>query len=88
MTMWSWSMRICLLLSLGRQNIFTDDVGIGRHTAIQTALRKNLVGLYPDYGSEDAPYFGGSVFRLSREIRQKFRGTDRRYRDGICSTLS
>jgi len=55
------------------QNIFTDDVGIGRHTAIQTALRKNLVGLYPDYGSEDAPYWGGSVFRLSREIRQTFR---------------
>lgn len=56
------------------QNIFTDDTGIGRHTAIQTALRQNLVGLYPDLGSVDAPYWGGSVFRLSREVRQTLRG--------------
>lgn len=54
-------------------NIFTDDTGIGRHTAIQTALRQNLVGLYPDLGSVDAPYWGGSVFRLSREVRQRLR---------------
>ena len=55
------------------QNIFTDDTGIGRHTAIQTGLRQNLAGLLPLYGSVEAPYWGGSVFRLSREIRQKFR---------------
>jgi len=55
------------------QNIFTDDVGIGRHTDIQTALRKNLVGLYPHLGNLDAPYFGGSVFRLHRELRKQFR---------------
>lgn len=54
-------------------NIFTDDTGIGRHTSIQTALRQNLVGLYPDLGSVDAPYWGGSVFRLSREVRQRLR---------------
>lgn len=55
------------------QNIFMDDIGIGRHTSIQTGLRKNLVGLYPNLGSVEAPYFGGSVFRLSREVRQAFR---------------
>lgn len=55
------------------QNIFTDDVGIGRHTGVQTSLRQRLVEIYPDLGSLDAPYWGGSVFRLSREIRQKFR---------------
>lgn len=80
------------------QNIFTDDVGIGRHTAIQTALRKNLVGLYPTLGSLDAPYFGGSVFRLHREVRKQFRRelTDeiimafsRRYHDeGVMHVLA
>ena len=55
------------------QNIFIDDTGIGRHTAIQTGLRQNLAGLLPLYGSVEAPYWGGSVFRLSREVRQKFR---------------
>lgn len=80
------------------QNIFTDDTGIGRHTDIQTALRQNLVGLYPDLGSIDAPYWGGSVFRLSREIRQAFRGAltedivmafARRYHDeGVMHALA
>ena len=79
-------------------NIFTDDVGIGRHTAIQTALRQNLVGLYPDLGSVDAPYWGGSVFRLSRNVRQTLRGAltedivmafARRYHDeGVMHALA
>lgn len=79
-------------------NIFTDDSGIGRHTAIQTALRQNLVGLYPEYGSVDAPYWGGSVFRLPREVRQMFRGAlteeivmtfSRRYHDeGVMHALA
>lgn len=79
-------------------NIFTDDTGIGRHTAIQTALRQNLVGLYPDLGSVDAPYWGGSVFRLSRDVRQTLRGAltedivmafARRYHDeGVMHALA
>lgn len=79
-------------------NIFTDDTGIGRHTEIQRALRLNLIGLYPQYGDLDAPYWGGSVFRLSREVRQALRGAltedivmafARRYHDeGVMHTLS
>lgn len=79
-------------------NIFTDDTGIGRHTAIQTALRRNLTSIYLQYGSEDAPYWGGSVFRLSREVRQMFRGAltedivmafARRYHDeGVMHALA
>ena len=79
-------------------NIFTDDTGIGRHTEIQRALRLNLIGLYPQYGDLDAPYWGGSVFRLSREVRQKFREAlteeivlafARRYHDeGVMHTLA
>ena len=80
------------------ENIFTDDTGIGRHTSIQTALRQNLVGLYPEYGSVDAPYWGGSVFRLARDVRQIFRGVltedivmafSRRYHDeGVMHVLA
>lgn len=80
------------------QNIFTDDIGIGRHTDIQTGLRRNLVGLYPHLGSTEAPYFGGSIFRLSREVRKAFRSqlTDeilmtfaRRYHDeGVMHVLA
>lgn len=79
-------------------NIFTDDTGIGRHTTIQAGLRNNLVNLYPDYGSVDAPYWGGSVFRLSRDVRQMFRGAltedivmtfARRYHDeGVMHALA
>ena len=79
-------------------NIFTDDTGIGRHTDIQRALRLNLIGLYPELGSLDAPYWGGSVFRLSREVRQTFRGAltedivmafARRYHDeGVMHALA
>lgn len=79
-------------------NIFTDDTGIGRHTDIQRALRVNLIGLYPHLGDLDAPYWGGSVFRLSREVRQKLRGAltedivmafARRYHDeGVMHALA
>lgn len=79
-------------------NIFTDDTGIGRHTAIQRALRVNLIGLYPHLGDLDAPYWGGSVFRLSREVRQTLRGAltedivmafARRYHDeGVMHALA
>lgn len=79
-------------------NIFTDDTGIGRHTDIQRALRVNLIGLYPHLGDLDAPYWGGSVFRLSREVRQTLRGAltedivmafARRYHDeGVMHALA
>ena len=55
-------------------NIFTDDVGIGRHTQIQTNLRRGIsdtLGFV--WGSESAPYWGGSIYKLTKEQRKMFR---------------
>lgn len=54
-------------------NVFTDATGIGRHTQIQTELRRNIANRHPLHCSVDHPYWGGSIFRLSLELRQKFR---------------
>ncbi len=53
-------------------NIF-EDIGIGRHTQIQTNLRAGIARTLPRFGNENAPYWGGSIIKLPLEIRQKFR---------------
>lgn len=55
------------------KNIFTDETGIGRHHGIQTDLRQKLFYKFPLLCDPNYPYFGGSCYRLTREIRQKFR---------------
>jgi len=55
------------------KNIFTDDTGFGRHFGIQTALRKNLCRSIPHLGSLIAPFWGGSIYRGEREMRQRLR---------------
>lgn len=55
------------------KNIFTDETGIGRHYGIQTHLRKKLFYEFPLLCDLNYPYFGGSCYRLTREIRQRFR---------------
>ena len=63
------------------ENIF-DCTGIGRHTQIQTNLRKGLSTNYGSWGRESAPYWGGSVIKLTRKQRQLFRSL---LTDEICS---
>lgn len=53
-------------------NIF-DEVGIGRHTAIQTALRKKLQDRWPLHCDTRYPYFGGSIIKMTRDQRRMFR---------------
>jgi len=55
------------------KNIFTDDTGIGRHHGIQTGLRKNLCNRFPLLGDVRYPYWGGSIYRLERDMRQRLR---------------
>lgn len=55
------------------KNIFTDDTGFGRHYGIQTDLRKNLCRTIPHLGSLIAPFWGGSIYRGEREMRQRLR---------------
>jgi len=54
------------------ENVFTDVVGIGRHTAIHNALHKKLKIKHKS-ASLKHPYWGGSIYRLDRELRQTLR---------------
>lgn len=53
------------------ENVFTDTGGIGRHTAIQEKLHRKLANA--GFGSLGHPYWGGAIYRLDRELRQKLR---------------
>lgn len=55
------------------ENVFTDVVGIGRHTAIQDMLHKKLKRNHPKMASLKHPYWGGAIYRLSRSVRWKLR---------------
>jgi predicted MPP superfamily phosphohydrolase len=55
------------------KNIFTDDTGVGRHFGIQPSLRKKLCNRFPLLGDERYPYWGGSIYRLEKDIRIKLR---------------
>ncbi len=55
------------------ENVFTDVDGIGRHTAIQDMLHKKVKRKHPRLASLDHPYWGGSIYRLERSLRQKLR---------------
>lgn len=55
------------------KNIFTDDTGVGRHYGIQPSLRKKLCDRFPLLGDERYPYWGGSIYRLEKEVRQRLR---------------
>ena len=55
------------------ENVFEDVEGIGRHTAIQDRLIKTVKHRYPDLGNLEYPYWGGSIYRLDKETRQRLR---------------
>jgi hypothetical protein len=54
-------------------NLFECE-GIGRHTQIQTNLRESICRNFGMvWGNEGAPYWGGSIWKLTKEQRKKFR---------------
>ena len=55
------------------KNIFTDETGIGRHYNIQETLVQNLATKFPLMCDASYPYWGGSAYRLEKDIRQEFR---------------
>lgn len=55
------------------KNIFTDESGIGRHYNIQESLVQNLAARFPLMCDASYPYWGGSAYRLEKDIRQEFR---------------
>lgn len=55
------------------KNIFTDETGIGRHHGIQTHLIKNIHNRFPFLADPKFAYWGGSIYRITKEIRQLLR---------------
>ena len=55
------------------ENVFTDVVGIGRHTEVQDRLVRSLVNKFPKLGNLNYPFWGGSIYRLDLELRQQLR---------------
>tara|TARA_E500000305_G_C3985433_1_gene219109 strand:- start:533 stop:1201 length:669 start_codon:yes stop_codon:yes gene_type:complete len=55
------------------KNIFTDAKGYGRHFGIQDMLHNKMVRNFPDLSSLEYPYWGGSIYRLPKALRQELR---------------
>ena len=57
------------------ENIFDDDIqGVGLGGDLQDRLLKSLSLQKPAMANFDYPYWGGAVYKLDRELRQKLRG--------------
>ena len=54
------------------ENIF-DVQGIGMHNELQSQLHKKLVARYPLLTFINGPYWGGAIWKFTREERQKLR---------------
>lgn len=54
------------------ENIFTYT-GIGQHNWIQEKLRSELAQKFPLWCSVKCPYWGGFIYKLSRDLRVRFR---------------
>lgn len=55
------------------ENVITDIEGIGMYAEIQKQLHRGLVRTFPLLCSLDAPYWGGAIYRLSKEERKRLR---------------
>lgn len=59
------------------RNIFTEETGIGRNYGIQPKLVKSLERKFPFLADKRYAYWGGSIYRTTREIRQLLRSNFR-----------
>jgi hypothetical protein len=55
------------------ENIFTDVEGIGMCTDFQLHLHKGLKSHFPTLVDLNYPYWGGAIYRLTKEQRKIFR---------------
>lgn len=53
-------------------NVF-EETGIGLYSATQQRLHREVSNRHPHLGSVQAPYWGGAIYKLNRETRQKLR---------------
>ena len=54
-------------------DIFKDETGVGMVTACQERLFKSLCRVRPTLSDVNYPYWGGSIYRLSKEMRRQLR---------------
>lgn len=55
------------------ENIFKDVSGVGLHDAIQKRLLNAVQRNKSKLSNPDAPWWGGAVYRLNKDLRQKLR---------------
>lgn len=55
------------------QNVFKDVKGVGRHTKFQTRRFKALQRKFPKLTNPQYPFWGGAIYRLDLDIRQRLR---------------
>lgn len=55
------------------ENIFEDVKGVGLHEEVQKRLLKHVQQTKPKLSNPNAPWWGGAVYRLDKNIRKKLR---------------
>jgi hypothetical protein len=55
------------------EDVFEDVEGIGRHTEIQDRLMLSMKRKHNKLTNPEYPYWGGSIYRLDRNLRQRLR---------------
>ena len=55
------------------ENIFKDASGVGMFTEFQSKLFKSMIRKFPTLTNPNFPYWGGAIYRLERDVRQKLR---------------
>ena len=54
-------------------DIFKDETAVGMVTPCQERLHKSLLRIRPKLTSPNHPYWGGSIYRLEKDLRQRLR---------------
>ena len=54
-------------------DIFKDETGVGMVTPCQERLHKSMLRIKSQFASANHPYWGGSIYRLERDLRQRLR---------------
>ena len=57
------------------ENIF-EQKGVGLYADVQKRLHQKIVETYPLIASKNAPYWGGAIYKLNREMRVKLRSVN------------
>ncbi len=58
---------------MGKDIFHPDITGVGIHILMQWGLAKKLRYFYPHLGNRKYSFWGGAIYKLSREMRQRLR---------------